>query len=76
MPNLSDSDLQALHGARSELEWNSVCDQVKKRHRGQYPDDWYVKVVLSGLIARKTFEWHIARPGLLFDDEGDVEMTP
>ena len=52
----SDEETQ-LRNARTEAEWNATCSAVKRARGGQYPDDWYGRVVLSGLAGRKAAEF-------------------
>lgn len=45
--NLTKQELAQLKAATSSEEWNSICDRG-----GEYPPDWYSKVILSGLISQ------------------------
>lgn len=42
----------SLGHCRSEDDWNQACDRIKASRGGQYPKDWWVRVMLSGLMAR------------------------
>jgi len=53
---MTNDELEKLKSTKSENEWNVCCDQIKKAHNG-YPDDWYQKVVLSGLMAETQASW-------------------
>lgn len=49
--------MNILRSTKSEDEWNNACDQVKKARGGRYPDDWYVKVILSGFLYNLSSTW-------------------
>lgn len=49
--NITDDELATLERCRSEPDWNQACERIKAA-RGQYPDDWFERVLLSGLMAR------------------------
>ena len=56
--NLPAKEQAALEAAKTETEWNKLCDQVKAARkdpqgRGQYPGDWYEKMLASGIVSRK-----------------------
>lgn len=50
--NITESELSELKACQSDQQWNDVCDKVKRARGGQYPPDWYPKVILSGLLAQ------------------------
>lgn len=50
--NITDDEIQALENAKTEEQWNAVCDSVKKDRGGQYPPDWAIKVMASGVLNR------------------------
>jgi hypothetical protein len=54
---LTTGELYRLRDARSEAEWNAICDDVKRSRGGRYPADWYAKVVLSGLAQETANHW-------------------
>jgi len=41
--------LNALKQAETDAEWNAVCDRVKAANGGDYPSDWYEKVIKTGI---------------------------
>lgn len=47
--NLTASEIELLKNAQSEQEWNKLCDRIKAVRGGQYPPDWWEKIMLSGL---------------------------
>jgi len=55
--NLTDQELNALKNSKNETEWNSICDQIKRARSGQYPPDWFPKVLATGLIQTVQLGW-------------------
>ena len=55
--NLTAEELQHLSNASTADEWNGICDAVKDKRHGQYPPDWFAKVLASGLAQKKSDEW-------------------
>lgn len=49
---MTEAELAPLEAARTEEAWNQACDAVKEVRGGQWPSDWYAKVVQSGLAGR------------------------
>tara|TARA_B100001964_G_C13672514_1_gene353969 strand:- start:73 stop:270 length:198 start_codon:yes stop_codon:yes gene_type:complete len=45
-----DQVVELMKGSKSEIEWNTNCNKVKKACGG-YPDFWYTAIVLSGIAA-------------------------
>ncbi len=43
--------------SKSEQEWDSNCDKVKKSHSGDYPDFWYSAIILSGVMGMVSSQW-------------------
>lgn len=56
MEKLTQEELDALKASKSEEEWNTLCDGVKKAHGG-YPGDWFAKVIISGLLNKTAANW-------------------
>lgn len=54
---IEEAELIMLLSATSSRDWDATCDIIKKRCGGDYPSDWYSKVIESGLYntARKNF---------------------
>ena len=53
---LTDVDIASLEACTSSREWDVVCDDIKDAYSG-YPEDWYLKVVMSGLMSRVSSHW-------------------
>lgn len=50
MANISEVELGRLKLASSESNWNNIINTViKPAHGGRYPDDWWPRVIQSGL---------------------------
>ena len=45
-----------MESSRSEAEWNTNCDKVKKANNG-YPDFWYVTIILGGVLDKTRAKW-------------------
>jgi hypothetical protein len=58
--NITIEELQKLRNTKSESEWNAVCDEVKAARGGQYPPDWFMKVMISGLARVVQANWNTA----------------
>jgi hypothetical protein len=52
---LTNNELQKLKDATSVSAWNQACDDIKEIRLGNYPSDWFQKVIQSGLISSKGF---------------------
>jgi hypothetical protein len=58
-----------MESSRSEEEWSANCDKVKASHGGQYPDWWYVSIIMSGLLGRVRKTWPTS-PGVMLGSDG------
>lgn len=50
--NLTDQEMELLESVTTEQGWNDACDAVKRARGGIYPQDWYHRVIATGMIAR------------------------
>jgi hypothetical protein len=57
MAQMTDSQVALMKSSNSEQEWNRNCDQIKREHGRQYPDDWYARIVLSGVSRETSAKW-------------------
>lgn len=55
--NITQEELNKLASTKSEAEWNLVCDQIKLARGGQYPPDWWAKVMMTGMAAIIQGSW-------------------
>jgi hypothetical protein len=52
MINLTDEEFASLTVAANNHDrdaWNTACNAIKLARDGQYPPDWYHRVLASGL---------------------------
>jgi len=54
---ITEEELQRLEDCQSAQDWADACDAVKEARDGQYPDDWWDKVKLSGMMDRILGRW-------------------
>ncbi len=47
---ITQTEVDALHGANSESEWNLICDLIKAVRGGDYPADWWSVVIVGGIM--------------------------
>lgn len=55
--NITDLEIVNLFGTKSEKQWNAVCGEIKSARGGEYPPDWYAKIVLSGIMSIISNGW-------------------
>ncbi len=48
--NITDEELAMLRACQSDKDWNAACDAVKAARNGAYPEDWWARVKMSGLM--------------------------
>jgi len=48
---LTPEEIETMKSSKTEADWNRNCDAVKRARSGQYPPDWYDKIILSGVAA-------------------------
>jgi len=48
---------QLMESATSEQDWNAKRDKVKAAHQGQYPDYWYVDIIMGGVLSKAEAKW-------------------
>lgn len=49
--------VELMKTSKNEDEWNTNCDKVKAAHDGNYPDYWYLTIVLSGVATETSAKW-------------------
>ena len=55
---MTDEQIQKLLNTKSEIEWNAVCDEIKQANDGNYPNDWYARVMLGGVAYQAQANWN------------------
>lgn len=56
--NITQEEINKLKDTKNEQEWNKVCNEIKRARNRQYPEDWWPKVVQSGLMATQQSKWN------------------
>jgi len=47
---ITEQEIETLEKAMTENDWNNACDKIKGARGGQYPEDWWQRVVLNGMM--------------------------
>lgn len=55
--NLTQDEVEKLMATKSESEWNAMCDEIKRARGGQYPPDWWSRMMMTGLIESIQKSW-------------------
>ena len=57
--NITETQLKALEDCQSAADWRAACNAIKDASESKvcYPDDWWEKVMDSGLADRVTARW-------------------
>lgn len=55
--NITIEELTSLQACQNSQDWNEACSLIKKARNGNYPKDWWLKVVQSGMMTRITQSW-------------------
>lgn len=66
---ITDEEIASLRATKNASQWNAVCDKIKKARNGQYPGDWWPKVMASGLNSEIQANW--SNPS-----EGELRCEP
>ena len=56
---ITTEELKSLEACQSAQDWSDACDAVKEARGGHYPDDWWDKVKLSGMMDRILGRWGV-----------------
>ncbi len=54
--NITIQELDLLNKCNTKEEQNKTCNQIKRNHNGNYPDDWFKSVILAGLLPNLKIE--------------------
>lgn len=49
---ITEDEISTLENAKTERDWNAACDAIKAARKGEYPTDWYARVMMSGVLSR------------------------
>lgn len=51
---LTDAEYRELVATSTEEEWNASCDRIKAARGGEYPSDWFPRMMVSGIVGQKS----------------------
>lgn len=56
---MTEEQIKMLESCATPQQWRKACDEIKASTPSKvcYPDDWFAKVVESGLMDRITSRW-------------------
>lgn len=57
MTNITEEELAMLEACQSPQDWREACQKIKGAREEAYPDDWWDKVKLSGMMERILSRW-------------------
>lgn len=55
--NLTETEMESLKATKNSREWNDACDAIKRARGGEYPQDWFARVLATGLMKSITESW-------------------
>jgi hypothetical protein len=55
--NITEEEISDLKLCRSQEEWNDTCDKIKSDRDGEYPPDWFQRVMMSGVMSSVKARW-------------------
>ena len=55
--NITEEELESLDACQSAQDWREACDKIKGVRGHAYPDDWWDKVKLTGMMDRILGRW-------------------
>lgn len=57
IPGITCAEIASLKATKNSTEWDKLCDEIKKSRGGQYPPDWYPKIMMTGVAAEAQSNW-------------------
>jgi len=54
---ITNEELKRLEACKTAKAWAAACDAIKDARDGKYPEDWWTKVKLSGMMDRVMARW-------------------
>lgn len=45
-----DAVIVLMESSTSETEWNKHCNEVKEANNGDYPEWWYMTIIMGGVL--------------------------
>jgi hypothetical protein len=49
---ITEAELATLESAKTDTEWNNACEVIKAARDGEFPSDWYERVMQAGVLIR------------------------
>ena len=57
MNRISEKELNLLEACQSANDWHIITDRMKADRGGEWPEDWWEKVKMSGMMERIMSRW-------------------
>lgn len=57
MDKLRDDEFNAICAAQTEKQYYEAVDQMKRARNGEYPPDWWPRMVQSGMLRKISARW-------------------
>ena len=61
--NLTPQEEARLDASSSMKEWSDACQAIKAARNDQYPEDWWDRVMMSGIARRAEARWALSSVG-------------
>ena len=56
--NLTEEEMEMLEACQTAQDWANACDKIKEARGGvTYPDDWWARVKMTGMMDRIMSRW-------------------
>ncbi len=69
MAKMSKLDIELMESSQTAEQWNNNCDTIKGLNDGNYPDDWWEVMKLSGRMDKIFSRWN-DKPKLTIEIDG------
>lgn len=56
---ITTEEVERLKSTMTAEEWHRECDAIKAARTGEYPGDWYYRIVQSGIYIRAMARWRM-----------------
>lgn len=57
MSKMTDEEFAEICAAQTEVQYHEAVQRIKRARDGEYPDDWWARVVQSGTLRKITARW-------------------
>jgi len=55
--NLTEEEMGMLEACQTAEDWGNACDKIKKSRGEYYPEDWWARVKMTGMMDRVMSRW-------------------